>query len=192
MTSKSTSGPLPLRLPATPQQVLGPYFLANAPFRSRLHPASAVGSSIRISGQVLSEDMKALVGATVHVWLADPKGVYDNQDADGNPLNVPLSQQLYRGRLTTNKKGGYSFTFLRPGNYFDEGAQLWRPAHIHIIVEAAGHKRLVTQLYFQDDPHNTDDIEGDDFFQPELVVQISPAIAAPGVTQSGVFNFVLK
>jgi len=123
---------LPSKLRATPQQVLGPYFLANSPLTRRLFPKAASGSAVKISGQVLSTDCKPLAGATVHVWLASPEGKYDNQDADGNPLNIPQSQQTYRGQIVTDANGKYSFECLRPGNYFDSGWNLWlagAPAH---------------------------------------------------------------
>src|ERR1700722_19648284 len=108
----------------TPQQVLGPYFLANSPQTSRLFPQSASGSRVNVSGQVMSPGCQPLAGATVHVWLADPQGAYDNQDAQGNPLNVPAAQQLYRGRMVSDAAGNYAFDCLRPGNYFDSGWSL--------------------------------------------------------------------
>lgn len=185
---------------ATHQQVLGPYFLANAPLTNRLYPTrgkgcrlAAKGSPIQVSGQVLSTDCKALSGAIVHVWVADPQGRYDNQDALGEPLNIPQSEQLYRGRIVTDSDGFYSFECLRPGNYFDAGAELWRPAHVHVMIEVKGYQTLVTQLYFSDDDaQNSHDIAGDDFFLPELALQLSPAIPAAGSTQTGTYNFVLQ
>ena len=188
---KTPSQPLPLQFPATPQQVLGPYFLPQSPLQQNLFPSGTKGSKIKISGQVLSSDCQPLAGAVLHVWLADPNGDYDNQDAHGNPINIPAAKQVYRGRLLADKNGNFSFNCLRPGNYYDSGAQLWRPAHLHVMIEASGYTRLVTQLYFQDDAHNTHDIAGDDFFQPELVVQLTPAVAVSGSVQSGIFNFVL-
>ena len=182
---------LPPHLRATPQQVLGPYFLPNSPLTSRLFPQTATGSPVKVSGQVMSTDCKPLSGATVHVWVANPQGQYDNQDARGNPLAIPQEQQLYRGRIVCDADGNYSFECLRPGNYFDSGWKLWRPAHVHIKVEAQGYQELVTQLYFDDDAQNSHDIPGDDFFQPELAMQLAPAIPKPGVTQVGTYNFVL-
>lgn len=182
---------LPAKLRPTPQQVLGPYFLANSPRARRLFPKSASGSAVKVSGQVLSTDCKPLAGATVHVWLASPEGKYDNQDAQGNPLDIPQKQQVFRGQILTDTNGNYSFECLRPGNYFDSGWNLWRPAHLHIQVEAAGHQTLVTQLYFDDDAQNALDIPGDDFFQAELALQLAPAVPKVGVKQVGTYNFVL-
>ncbi len=179
------------RFPMTPGQVLGPYFIANAKLQSKLFPAGAVGEEINIAGQVLSPDGTPIADATVSVWVADPSGRYDNQADDGSPRPIAVKEHLYRGRLKSDQSGGYAFRILRPGNYFDDGYNLWRPSHIHVVVEAKGFKTLTTQLYFEDDAHNTLDIPGDDFFQPELVVRLNPAVATSGVAQKGVFNFVL-
>jgi protocatechuate 3,4-dioxygenase beta subunit len=183
---------LPQHLDPTPGQVLGPYFLDNSPVRRRLFPGRAAGSRVLIKGQVLSTDGTPLANATIHAWAADPKGRYDNQDDQGNPLSIPASKQFNRGRVITDHNGRFSFLCLRPGNYFDDGYSLWRPAHIHIKVECDGHKELTTQLYFQDDAQNRHDIPGDDFFQPELAVHLSPAVPTPGEKQAGIFNFVLE
>jgi len=77
---KPLSQPLPLQFPATPQQVLGPYFLPQSPLKSTLFASGAKGSQIKVSGQVLSPDCQPLAGALLHVWLADTNGAYDNQD----------------------------------------------------------------------------------------------------------------
>lgn len=178
-------------LPPTPQQVDGPYFLANAPMRSRIIPAGMAGDELAISGRVLATDGSVISDAMVHVWLADPKGVYDNQDAQGNPIKIPVSKMTLRGRIKSDAAGKYGFECLRPGNYeLEEGK--WRPAHIHIKVEAKGYKTLVTQLYFVDDKYNEKDLPGPLFFQMELLVPMDPATASPGVVQKGHFDFVLE
>lgn len=191
--AKKTIAPklLARRFPLTPGQVLGPYFIANAKLQSKLFPVGVTGEEIAINGQVLSQDGTPIADATISVWVADPKGRYDNQNDDGSPKPIAVNDHLYRGRINSDKAGVYAFRILRPGNYFDDGYNLWRPSHIHVVVEAKGYKKLTTQLYFEDDAHNTLDIPGDDFFQPELVVRLNPASPAAGIVQNGVFNFVL-
>lgn len=192
MTRKAGSSKLLARRhPLTPSQVLGPYFIANSKLQSKLFPAGVAGEEISVNGQVLAQDGKVIVGATIAVWVADPSGRYDNQRDDGSTKPIALKDHLYRGRIVSDKTGGYGFQILRPGNYFDGGWNLWRPSHIHIIVEAKGYETLTTQLYFEDDAHNTLDIPGDDFFQPELVVRLNPAVPTKGIVQKGAFNFVL-
>lgn len=179
-----------ISLSATPGQVEGPYFLPNSPVRSNLIPAGMTGQAITISGQVLDTSGNALANATVHIWVADPSGKYDNQDAQGNPLRIPLSKQTLRGRQITGSGGTYTFDMLRPGNYSLGNGQV-RPAHIHVKVEAAGYKTLITQLYFVDDQFNLKDLPGPGFFQPELLVPLSAVSTQPNAAQSGTFNFVL-
>jgi hydroxyquinol 1,2-dioxygenase len=180
-------------LRATPAQVLGPFFVPNAVFRRNLAPKGVSGDPVRISGQVLATDGSPISGATVHIWVADPLGRYDNQDDAGNPVVRPAQSLRLRGRIITDKAGRYTFRCLRPGNYplFDEPVDT-RPSHIHALVEAPGYTRLVTQLYFQDDGFNEHDIPREGFFQPELVVHMQPALPAPQVVQVGTFNFVLN
>ncbi len=190
-TKASTPKLLARRFPVTPGQVEGPYFIANAKLQSKLFPQGALGAEIKINGQVLSEDGTPLADATVSVWVADPSGRYDNQRDDGSTKPIAVKDHLYRGRIIADKSGSFAFRCLRPGNYFDSGWNLWRPAHIHVHVEAKGYKTLTSQLYFEDDAQNTLDIPGDDFFQPELVVRLSPAAPTFGVVQKGIFNFVL-
>ena len=58
------------------------------------------------------------------------------------------------GRVLTDAAGRYRFTTIRPGAYpWRNHANAWRPAHVHFSV--FGHtmlERLVTQMYFPDDP----------------------------------------
>lgn len=178
-------------LSPTPAQVEGPYFLNNSPIRSNLIPSFMSGQAIQITGQVTDTAGNVLPNATVHVWLASPQGHYDNEDAQGNPVAIPLNQQILRGRIITDHQGKYTFDCLRPGNY-SLGNGMMRPAHIHVRVEAPGHKTLITQLYFTDDQFNLKDLPGPGFFKPELLVPLLPGTPQSGVTQHGNFNFVLS
>jgi protocatechuate 3,4-dioxygenase beta subunit len=180
----------------TPSQVKGPYFLPNDPVSKNLDltPQGVTGNPIDVKGQVLSTDGKLISGATIHVWLASPNGVYDNMDKDGQPVKLTQKQMKLRGAVQTDSNGKYSFKALRPGNYALSGPQGddYRPAHIHIIIEAQGYKTLVTQLYFQGDPYNLKDLPGDEFFLPELLIHFDPALADGKTLQQGTYNFILK
>jgi protocatechuate 3,4-dioxygenase beta subunit len=178
-------------LSPTPEQVEGPYFLTYAPVTGNLIPAGMAGEPIEVTGRVLDTSGKPVANAIVHVWVADPKGVYDNQDATGAVVKIPFSKMTLRGRIFTDATGSYSFKCLRPGNYALGNGQM-RPAHIHVKVEASAHKTLITQLYFTDDKFNVHDLPGPGFFQKELLVYLTPAKAAAGVVQKGTFDFVLR
>ena len=119
----------------TPPNALGPFYKKRAPRSSKLAPAGAPGLPLGVSGQVFDTRGAILAGALLEIWHASHAGVYDNQG------------YLYRGQLTAEEKGKYSFESVMPGHYPDRVAQ-----HIHFQVSAPGHKPLVTQLYFATDP----------------------------------------
>lgn len=183
-----TPGKAPLKV--TPTQVDGPYFLPNAPFTKRFIPQGMAGQEIHVSGTVVDVNGAVIPNATVHVWVASPTGVYDNQDAAGRPMRIPPAKQNLRGRIITDAQGAYAFECLRPGNY-ELGNGMMRPAHIHVMVEARGFQTLITQLYFTDDQFNTKDLPGPEFFQPELLVPLTPAAPLPNQIQTGTFQLVL-
>ncbi|MBY0550514.1 MAG: hypothetical protein K2W95_24760 [Candidatus Obscuribacterales bacterium] len=184
-----------MKLQPTPAQVEGPYFLANSPATTPLDltAAGGKGDKFELSGQVVSTDGTLINGATVHVWLADVAGAYDNQDAQGNAIALPPAKHRLRGRIITGADGKYTFKAVRPGNYpLSQNGTDFRPGHIHVKVEAKGYRTLVTQLYFQDDEYNLQDLDGDGFFKPELLIHASPVVPDGKSVQKGVYNFVLE
>ena len=58
------------------------------------------------------------------------------------------------GRTTTNDQGEYEFITIKPGAYpWRNHHNAWRPAHIHFsLFGRAFVQRLVTQMYFPEDP----------------------------------------
>ncbi len=127
---------------ATTNDILGPFFRTNAPERSNLLIKGVDGDVIDIAGTVYGTDCKTpLEGAKVEIWHCDTLGNYDNDSKE------------YRHRATaySDKEGGYTFRTIIPGKYLN-GA-LYRPAHIHFRVTDKNHKELVSQIYFQGDPH---------------------------------------
>jgi protocatechuate 3,4-dioxygenase, beta subunit len=56
--------------------------------------------------------------------------------------------------VVTDESGHYTFTTIKPGAYpWGNHHNAWRPAHIHFSVFGrAFTQRLVTQMYFPDDP----------------------------------------
>ena len=96
--------------------------------------------------------------AVVDVWQTGPAGgydVWDERQPEGN----------FRGRIRVEEDGAYEFQTMLPkpytvpttgpvGRYLEAvGQHPWRPAHIHLKVTAPGHKTLVTQVFFPDDPY---------------------------------------
>jgi catechol 1,2-dioxygenase len=121
----------------TTNDILGPFFKANAPFQENIVPANSTATPLIIEGKVYSSCSSVLADAIVEIWNADENGDYDTTGF------------MYRGRYKTGADGSYTFTSIIPGKYLN-GA-LYRPSHIHFKISAAGHKDLVSQIYFKDD-----------------------------------------
>lgn len=116
------------------------------------HAGEPIGQRIVVAGQVRDADGRAVPDSLVEVWQANAAGRYahvrDNWPA---PLDANFSGG---GRVVTDASGHYSFTTIRPGAYpWGNHPNAWRPAHIHFsLFGRAFTQRLVTQMYFPDDP----------------------------------------
>jgi protocatechuate 3,4-dioxygenase beta subunit len=112
----------------------------------------ALGQRILVHGRVLDSDGRPVPGALVEVWQANAAGRYrhvvDNWPAPLDPHFDGL------GRVVTDSAGRYEFLTVKPGAYpWSNHHNAWRPAHIHFsLFGTAFPQRLVTQMYFPDDP----------------------------------------
>jgi protocatechuate 3,4-dioxygenase beta subunit len=146
-------------LPRTPDQILGPFYplkempkagdLTRVPGRN----GRATGQVLNVMGRVLNIAGDPVRGATVEIWQANSYGRYTHP-SDTNP--APLDPNFDGSAvLTTDAEGRYRFTTIKPAAY-PAGPDRMRPAHIHFQV--SGHQnRLVTQMYFENDPYNKND-----------------------------------
>jgi len=119
----------------TPINEIGPFYKKRSPETSTLRAASDPGLPLAVSGLVYSERGNVVRDATIEVWQADHLGHYD------------LEGYRYRAKLRPDAAGKYAFDTIMPGHYPDRVCQ-----HIHYLVQAPGHKPLITQLYFATDP----------------------------------------
>jgi protocatechuate 3,4-dioxygenase beta subunit len=119
---------------------------------TRQHAGEALGQRIVVSGQVRDGDGRPVPDALVEVWQANAAGRYAHaRDTWPAPLDPNFSGG---GRVGTGPDGRYSFTTVKPGAYpWGNHHNAWRPAHIHFsLFGRAFTQRLVTQMYFPDDP----------------------------------------
>jgi hydroxyquinol 1,2-dioxygenase len=149
---------------ATESTVLGPFFVPGAPEFALGEDisAGAPGTPCFVEGSVTNTDGEPVPGAVLDIWQSDEDGRYDVQYAD---LDAPRG----RGRLRADDEGGYSFWTVRPQAYPipDDGpvGELlaaggrgpMRPAHVHFMVAAPGHRTLVTHVFSSDGAHLDDD-----------------------------------
>jgi protocatechuate 3,4-dioxygenase beta subunit len=101
---------------------------------------------------VLDSDGRAVPDTLLEIWQTNAAGRYrhvnDNWPAPLDPNFTGL------GRTVTDSLGRYRFVTIRPGAYpWRNHVNAWRPAHIHFsLFGRAFTQRLVTQMYFPDDP----------------------------------------
>lgn len=116
------------------------------------HAGEPVGQRIIVHGRVLEEDGRPVPNTLVEIWQANAAGRYQHVwDQWPAPLDPNFTGV---GRTTTDSEGRYRFTTIKPGAYpWRNNPNAWRPAHIHFsLFGRAFTQRLVTQMYFPDDP----------------------------------------
>jgi protocatechuate 3,4-dioxygenase beta subunit len=116
------------------------------------HGGEPQGQRIVVHGRVIDGDGRPLRETLIEVWQANAAGRYRHQ-GDRHP--APLDPHFEGfGRCLTDADGRYRFLTVRPGIYpWGNHFNAWRPAHIHFsLFGQAFAQRLVTQMYFPDDP----------------------------------------
>jgi protocatechuate 3,4-dioxygenase beta subunit len=116
----ASSGAQPACAP-TPPDAEGPFYIPNAPERSRTGEGLVVTGTVRSAG-----GCGPLAGARLEWWSADRQGRY------GDAL---------RATQPAAGDGRYRYETEFPGRYPG------RPPHLHVRVTAPRHRPLVTQLY---------------------------------------------
>jgi protocatechuate 3,4-dioxygenase, beta subunit len=154
---RSPAAPL-IRIPQTLTETTGPAGVWDRLMGAALadltsqHDGAPIGQRIVVSGQVLDERGRAVPDTVMEIWQANAAGRYIHVRDD---WNAPIDPNFTgTGRVVTDARGRYSFTTVRPGAYpWGNHHNAWRPAHIHLsLLGPAFASRLVTQMYFPDDP----------------------------------------
>jgi protocatechuate 3,4-dioxygenase beta subunit len=114
---------------------------------------SAIGERIIVTGRVLDETGNGVPGVLLELWQANSSGRYVHWRETAFP--APLDPNFIGvGQCRTNEAGEYRFLTIRPGPYpWGNHPNAWRPAHIHFsLLGTSLGARLVTQMYFANDP----------------------------------------
>ncbi|MBC8058826.1 MAG: protocatechuate 3,4-dioxygenase, partial [Rhizobiales bacterium] len=153
-------------LGGTEPALIGPFWRDGQPARAhgdRICSDDTPGAPLTVHGRVLSLGGTPLAGARVETWQASPKGLYENQDPEQPSMNL-------RARFETDADGRFHFRSVRPAGYpvpvdgpggvllAAQGRHSMRPAHLHFIAIAPGHRVLATQFFDSTDPHAHDDV----------------------------------
>jgi len=116
------------------------------------HDVEPLGQRIIVKGRVLDTSGTPLPHTLVEIWQANASGRYRHT---GDNWPAPLDPGFTGvGRAMTDAQGRYEFVTVKPGAYpWKNHDNAWRPAHIHFsLFGRAFTQRLVTQMYFPDDP----------------------------------------
>ena len=119
---------------------------------TRQHEGEPQGQRIIVHGHVKEDDGRPVPDTLVEVWQANAGGRYRHRwDTWDSPIDPNFSGA---GRTLTDANGYFRFITIRPGAYpWGNHPNAWRPAHIHFsLFGRAFTQRLVTQMYFPDDP----------------------------------------
>src|SRR5919201_360915 len=119
---------------------------------TRRHDGDPLGERIIVHGRVLDEDGRPIRSSLIEIWQANAAGRYRHEiDRHPAPLDPNFSGA---GRCLTDDEGRYRFVTIKPGSYpWENHPNAWRPAHIHFsLFGRAFTERLITQMYFPDDP----------------------------------------
>ncbi|MGL4232998.1 MAG: protocatechuate 3,4-dioxygenase subunit beta [Casimicrobium sp.] len=114
--------------------------------------AEPQGQAITVSGRVVDEDGKPVRDSLIEVWQCNAAGRYAHAKDDHD---APLDPNFFgHGKMLTDGEGRYKFKTIKPGAYpWGNHHNAWRPAHIHFSLFGNVYaQRLVTQMYFPDDP----------------------------------------
>ncbi|MFE1561016.1 carbohydrate-binding protein [Streptomyces sp. NPDC058734] len=149
----------------TVEQMEGPYFKPNSPLRDSLITSGTPGTRLTVTGYVFGRACRPVPGVLLDFWQADHNGAYDN------------SGYRFRGHQFSTAQGSFSLTTIVPGLYPG------RTRHLHVKLQAPGHRVVTTQLYFPGEPRNSTDT----LFDSRLLMNLRQA--GPG--QEGTFDFVL-
>lgn len=182
---------------ATESTIVGPFWSPNAPLREygdAIYDEAPAGEPALVHGRVLTLDGEPVAGAELDVWQNDADELYAVQRAEG-------PEDHLRGRFLTREDGSYAFVGVRPvvypipsdgpaGRMLDAtGRHPWRPAHLHMIVTAAGCERLTTHFF----DAGTDYLDSDAVFavKPSLVREFVPHPAEDPIRWSCEIDIVL-
>jgi protocatechuate 3,4-dioxygenase alpha subunit len=181
-----SDGPLDNQTPAlfgqTPSQTVGPFFHMRLPWlgaadliahsslgaRPELLPpghcllprvpdhTAVEGASIQIIGQVFDGEGAPVADALLEIWQANAAGRYHSSADPRTDLPWQPGFSGY-GRAASGEDGAFRFRTVMPGRVPGPGGVPQAP---HIAVSVLGRgllKRLVTRIYFEDQPDNDAD-----------------------------------
>jgi protocatechuate 3,4-dioxygenase alpha subunit len=154
-----------MNLLPTASQTVGPFLHIGLAWLTieRLRGRDCPGQHLTLLGRVLDGDAHPVSDALVEVWQADARGAY----AHPEDKQTGMASAEFRGfgRVPTDAEGRFRFHTIKPGPVADLRGGLQAP-HLLVSIFMRGLlKRLVSRVYFPDEPLNEND----------QVLQLTPA-----------------
>jgi protocatechuate 3,4-dioxygenase alpha subunit len=144
-------------LELTPSQTVGPFLHIALPWPDGpdVVPEGTPGE-LTLTGRVLDGAGNPVTDALIETWQADPDGRFVHpDDPRGGAPAVPGFRGF--GRCPTDAEGSYTIRTVRPGELPAPGGAVEAP-HLDVSVFARGLlDRVVTRVYFPDEPTNDAD-----------------------------------
>lgn len=165
---------------ATENSVLGPFYIAQEgelgevplvePGADLIGERNRDGIPAYVRGVVRDSAGKPVAGAQLDFWQNAPNGLYDVQE--------PEKGYNLRCRMITGADGRFAFTTTKPLPYtipldgpvavILEKARrnVWRPAHLHVRIDAPGFEKLTTELF----------VDGDEYLDNDAVFGVKDSL----------------
>jgi protocatechuate 3,4-dioxygenase, alpha subunit len=146
-----------MSLQATTSQTVGPFFRIGFSwlYRDNMAGPDVAGERMEISGRVLDGDGVPVPDGIIEIWQANSHGKYAHpEDTQEKPIEPGFTGY---GRVPTDEAGRFRFATIKPGRVPGPEGNLQAP-HLEISVFTRGLlRRLITRMYFPDDPSNAED-----------------------------------
>ena len=150
---------------ATPNTILGPFYVANAPeYENGANIClDGKGEPLVVAGRVTNIEGTPIPNAKLEVWQTNNDGFYDVQQKGIQP------DSNLRGVFNSDAEGRYWFKSVKPRHYPIPsdgpvgkllgaiGRHPNRAAHLHFIVTAPGYDPVITHIFTPDCPYLPED-----------------------------------
>lgn len=159
---RAVQGTDPAFPPFTAEATIGPFypgiFVASMP--QRLDAVAPVlthhpqGQPIELTARFTDSNGMPVRRVIVEIWQANAHGRYRHPlDHSGRPLDPQFDGFA---RLNTDNDGTFVFPTIKPGAHSTPTGALRAP-HLRWTIFASGIDRIVTQIFFDDEPANGSD-----------------------------------
>ena len=144
-------------LTATSGQDLGPFYPIIRPAdhdadltRVKGRNGTAAGQPINVIGRIVDLHGNPIANAQIDIWQCNAAGRYAHPGDSANPAALDPNFQGF-ARLASGKDGQFKFRSVKPKDYDTPIGR--RTPHIHFSIDGR-RERLVTQMYFPNEPLN--------------------------------------